>query len=73
MLGGIPGGAFPAPLKDTVPSNRDAAAARLIISLRFAALELIADVMDSIDSKPTFAAAAAVKLADTLEPGLELL
>ena len=62
------------PLKETDPSNLDAAAALLIISLKFAALELIAEVIDSIDSKPTLAAAAADKLAVTLEvvPTVEL-
>ena len=66
---------FAVPLKVTLPSNLDAAAALLIISLKFAALELIAEVIDSIDSRPTFAAAAADKLVDTVDvvPKEELL
>ena len=68
MFEGTPDGGFPDPLKDTALSNLDAAAALLIISLRLAARELIAEVIDSIDSKPTLAAAAADKLADTFEP-----
>ena len=55
------------PPNDTLPSNLDAAAALLIMSLKLAALELMADVIDSIDSKPTLAAAAADKLAVTLD------